>query len=131
MRDIPAAGSNPVTPIAIFAGMVEIVGVIVLPSFSAHLQDVFIWFLIAFPVLVVALYFATLNFNPRVLGRSGGARSNEGIDREEGAQVTPVPEPRQASLLDRHPDEPVVMAHQSVHADQPVVPRGRPDAGNR
>ena len=58
---------NPLTIIAIFAGLAEISGTVVLPFISADNQSVFVWFLIIFPVLLVILFFLTLNFNHRVL----------------------------------------------------------------
>lgn len=67
MENKPRRFRHAVTPVSIFAGMVEVTGAIVLPSFSPDLQGVFLWFLILFPVLFILLFFGTLNFNPRVL----------------------------------------------------------------
>lgn len=58
---------NPLTIIAIFAGLAEISGTIVLPFIDKANQGIFIWFLIIFPALIVILFFLTLNFNHRVL----------------------------------------------------------------
>ena len=58
---------NPLTIIAIFAGLAEVSGTAVLPSISASNQIHFINFLIAFPILLVVLFFITLNFNYKVL----------------------------------------------------------------
>lgn len=58
---------NPLTIIAIFAGIAEISGTAVLPFVDPSLQSVYIWFLILFPGLLVVLFFLTLNFNHRVL----------------------------------------------------------------
>ena len=58
---------NPLTIIAIFAGIAEVSGTVVLPFIAASNQQLFIYFLIAFPVLLVILFFLTLNFNNKVL----------------------------------------------------------------
>lgn len=58
---------NPLTVIAIFAAIAEISGTLVLPFLSPEQQYIFVWFVIAFPFSLVLLFFATLNFNNRVL----------------------------------------------------------------
>ena len=58
---------NPLTVIAIFAGLAEVAGTAVLPFVADAQQSVYIWFLMAFPALLVVLFFLTLNFNPQVL----------------------------------------------------------------
>jgi hypothetical protein len=58
---------NPLTIIAIFAGIAEVSGTIVLPFIAPQNQTLFIYFLIIFPSLLVILFFVTLNFNNRVL----------------------------------------------------------------
>ncbi len=58
---------NPLTIIAIFAGIAEISGTIVLPFISEANQSHYIWFLMIFPVTLVILFFLTLNFNRDVL----------------------------------------------------------------
>lgn len=58
---------NPLTIIAIFAAIAEISGTLVLPFIAPQNQAVYVWFLIVFPVLLIILFFATLNFNHRVL----------------------------------------------------------------
>lgn len=59
--------SNPLTIIAIFAGLAEINGTVVLALVPANIQEIFSWFIIAFPILLVVLFFATLNLNPKVI----------------------------------------------------------------
>ena len=54
---------NPMTVIAIFAAIAEISGTTVLPFIEVQNQYTYIWFLILFPVLLVTVFFATLNFN--------------------------------------------------------------------
>jgi hypothetical protein len=58
---------NPLTIIAIFAGIAEVSGTIVLPFVNAVNQSIFIWFLILFPTLLVVVFFLTLNMNNKVL----------------------------------------------------------------
>jgi tetratricopeptide (TPR) repeat protein len=59
--------SNPLTIIAIFAGLAEIGGTVVLPLLEPETQRLYVWFLMLFPALLVALFFITLLKNHRVL----------------------------------------------------------------
>src|ERR1700761_3870420 len=59
--------NNPLTIIAVFAGLAEISGTVVLPMLSLEVQHIYVWFLIVFPLLLVVLFFVTLNFNHKVL----------------------------------------------------------------
>ena len=58
---------NPLTIIGLFAGTAEVAGTVVMPLLSVSVQKIFIWYVIGFPVLLVILFFLTLNFNPKVL----------------------------------------------------------------
>jgi len=58
---------NPLTIIAIVAGIAEVSGTVVLPDLSTGNQSVFIWFLMLFPMILVILFFCTLNWNHKVL----------------------------------------------------------------
>ena len=58
---------NPLTIIAIFAGLAEILGTGILPFIADVNQATYIWFLMIVPVVLVVLFFITLNFNPKVL----------------------------------------------------------------
>jgi len=58
---------NPLTIIAIFAGLAEISGTGILPFITDVNQATYIWFLMIFPIVLVVLFFLTLNFNPKVL----------------------------------------------------------------
>lgn len=64
---ISATIKNPLTIIAIFAGIVEVGSTTVLPFLNSEVQLIYVWFLIAFPSLLVITFFATLNFNHKVL----------------------------------------------------------------
>jgi len=58
---------NPLSVIAIFAGIAEISGTMVLPHINPANQLLFIWFLMLFPFTLVVLFFITLNWNYKVL----------------------------------------------------------------
>ncbi|EKF9262650.1 hypothetical protein O1D78_003665 [Vibrio cholerae] len=58
---------NPLTVIAIFAAIAEISGTTVLPFIDPKNQEIYIWFLMLFPTLLVCIFFLTLNFNHKVL----------------------------------------------------------------
>ncbi len=59
--------SNPLTIVAIFAALAEVSATTVFPFLDIELQRTFIWFVIFFPILLVILFFITLNFNPKVM----------------------------------------------------------------
>lgn len=58
---------NPLTIIAIFAAIAEISGTVILPFIAPTNQTVYVWFLMIFPILLIVLFFLTLNFNHKVL----------------------------------------------------------------
>ena len=59
--------NNPLTIIGIFAGIIEVSGVTILPHMNASVQQTYVWFLIIFPILLVILFFVTLWFKHEVL----------------------------------------------------------------
>ncbi len=59
--------SNPLTIIGMFAGIAEVSGTVVLPFIDRSLQYLFIWYVMGFPVFLVAVFFLTMNYNPNVL----------------------------------------------------------------
>lgn len=67
MENKLTAVKNPLTVIAIFAGIAEISGTAVLPLIAPDNQALYIWFLMLFPFALISLFFLTLNFNHRVL----------------------------------------------------------------
>jgi hypothetical protein len=73
--------NNPLTIIAVFAGIAEISGTAILPFLDREVQHIYVWFLIVFPLLLVVLFFATLNFNHKVLYAPSDYRSDEGFLR--------------------------------------------------
>lgn len=71
------AVSNPLTIIAIFAALAEVAGTVVLALVDASIQSIFVWFVMLFPILIVLLFFLTLNFNPKVLYAPSDFRDEE------------------------------------------------------
>lgn len=72
---------NPLTIIAIFAGIAEISGTAILPFLNLQNQSTYIWFLMLFPSILVALFFATLNFNHRALYAPSDYRDEDNFFR--------------------------------------------------
>lgn len=52
--------SNPLTLIAVFAGVSETVSAVVLPFLDAALQPTFLWFVMLFPTFLVSIFFFIL-----------------------------------------------------------------------
>lgn len=71
------AVNNPLTIIAIFAALAEVAGTGALAAVDKELQATFIWFVMGFPVFLVAAFFLTLNFNPKVLYAPSDFRDDE------------------------------------------------------
>jgi hypothetical protein len=71
------AVNNPLTIIAIFAALAEIAGTVALKLVAPELQVIFIWFVMLFPILLVLLFFLTLNYNPKVLYAPSDFRNEE------------------------------------------------------
>lgn len=59
--------SNPLTIIAIFAGLAEVASTVALAVVDKEVQLLLVWFVMLFPVFLASLFFVTLNFNPQVL----------------------------------------------------------------
>lgn len=55
------------TIIAIFAGLTEASATVSLPFLDDDDRDIYIWFLISFPLCLIFLFFVTLNFNYKSL----------------------------------------------------------------
>jgi hypothetical protein len=72
---------NPLTVIAIFAGIAEVASAVALPNLDSCIQSTFVWFLIGFPTLLVLLFFITLNFNHSVLYAPSDYREDSGFFR--------------------------------------------------
>lgn len=70
----PRQIKNPLTLIAVFAGLAEIAATGALPVLEGGVQSTFVWFVMLFPILLVVAFFVTLNFNHRVLYAPGDFR---------------------------------------------------------
>lgn len=68
---------NPLTIIAIFAGLVEVSATTVLPFIDKGIQETFIWFLMVFPTLLVTYFFATLLIKPKALYAPSDYRNDD------------------------------------------------------
>ncbi len=59
--------NNPLTIIAVFSMLTEASAAVSLPYIDSAHQKEYVWFLIIFPVLLITLFFLTLNFNNKTL----------------------------------------------------------------
>lgn len=59
--------SNPLTIVAIFAGLAEVAGTVALGLLDSNTQQIFIYFVMGFPVLLVSLFFLVLYHKHSVL----------------------------------------------------------------
>ena len=110
---------NPLTIIAIFAGIAEISGTIVLPFITDTNQETYIWFLMLFPLLLVVLFFLTLNFNHKVLYAPSDFKDEENFfksfkpaspkEREEKLRE------QAREVAEEVPDTPVAAAQEAPH----------------
>jgi hypothetical protein len=71
--------SNPLTIIGLFCGVVEVVGLIVMGTGNLipEAQQDLIWLVKWFPILLISLFFLTLNFNAKVLYAPGDFKNEE------------------------------------------------------
>lgn len=63
--------SNPLSVVAIFSGLAEAFATIALVNVPLEIQQIFVYFVMVFPILIVLLFFAVLNWNPTVLYAPG------------------------------------------------------------
>lgn len=78
---ISATIKNPLTIIAIFAGIVEVGSTTVLPFLQPSVQLIYVWFLMVFPSALVAAFFATLNWNHKVLYAPSDYQNDSSFER--------------------------------------------------
>jgi hypothetical protein len=114
---------NPLTVIAIFAGLAEVSGTIVLPFIEKSLQADFLWFLMLFPALLVVAFFATLNFNRKALYAPSDFREEKNFL----ALATASPEALESKLrveMDevKRMEEVAVKHWQKQVANSPILP---------
>jgi len=91
---------NPLTVVAIFAGIAEVSGTAVLPFISTANQPTYLWFLMIFPTLLVAIFFLTLNFNHTVLYAPSDFREDQAFLDTLKAIVSKETEPQQIERED-------------------------------
>lgn len=82
---LSATIKNPLTIIAIFAGIVEVGSTTVLPFLEPNVQLIYVWFLMVFPTALVVAFFVTLNFNHGVLYAPSDYQSDESFERMAGS----------------------------------------------
>lgn len=58
---------NPLTVIGVFSGIAEVSMTIAISFFDTDQRNIFIWFIIGFPIMLVLLFFITLIFRAEVL----------------------------------------------------------------
>ncbi|MFJ3116068.1 hypothetical protein ACIPI6_05985 [Pseudomonas protegens] len=125
---------NPLSVIAIFAGLAELSGTVVLPLLEKDVQHLYVWFLMGFPCLLVVLFFVTLWSNYVVLyapsdfsndqifadllvnssptakyKKLQGEIRSDGMDTSKATQLAPI-ENHQAGII--------VPSEQQVESDQ-------------
>lgn len=66
-KGVAAKITNPLTLIAVFAGLVETAGTLVLPNLDAALQKIFIWYVMLFPTALVVTFFLILCIKREIL----------------------------------------------------------------
>lgn len=86
---------NPLSIVAIFAGIVEVSGTAVLPFILPANQAAYMWFLMIFPTLLVAVFFLTLNFNHVVLYAPSDFRDDQAFLDALKAIVSKETEPQE------------------------------------
>ncbi|MBY5696203.1 hypothetical protein [Rhizobium leguminosarum] len=72
---------NPLSVVAIFAGLAEVSGTLILPHLETSIQSVYVWFLMLFPTLLIALFFSTLNWNHTALYAPSDYRNEDHFAR--------------------------------------------------
>jgi len=81
--------SNPLTLIAIFAGLAESAAIGALPFLEPGIQSTFVWFVMLFPALLVALFFAVLWWRPENLYAPGDYREDASYLNVQGNKQPP------------------------------------------
>lgn len=92
----PGVVKNPLSVIAIFAGIAEIGGTAVLPFITPENQSQYIWFLMCFPFALISFFFATLNWNHKALYAPSDYSSDASF--LEGIRSSKSPRPEVSNL---------------------------------
>lgn len=108
---------NPLSIIAIFAGIAEVSGTVVLPLVEPATQTVFVWFLMTFPFFLVSLFFLVLVFKHHVLYAPSDYKNEDNfMDHSRPAKAKEVHEKRVQEI--RQAQE------QSANDESPANPEG-------
>ncbi|MAS92065.1 MAG: hypothetical protein CMO55_02620 [Verrucomicrobiales bacterium] len=70
---------NPLTIVAVFAGLAEVGGTVVLPLLEKEVQSVYVWFLMLFPLFLVGVFFWVLYKKHFVLYAPSDFQSDKGF----------------------------------------------------
>lgn len=98
---------NPLTIIAIFAGIAEISGTLVLPLIQPASQELFVRFLMLFPPFLVALFFYVLWHKPHVLYAPSDYTDENNFFRMMGsATVKEIKEKVESEIAEEAANEP-------------------------
>ncbi|MBB4345201.1 hypothetical protein [Rhizobium leguminosarum] len=81
---------NPLTVVALFAGFAEVSGTLILPLIEKDTQSTYVWFLMGFPVLLILLFFAILNWNHTVLYAPSDFQNEDNFARFTKASVLAI-----------------------------------------
>lgn len=68
---------NPLTVISVFAALSEAFACYALPKLAPNMQIIFVWFVIGFPLVLILLFFATLNWNHKALYAPSDYKSDD------------------------------------------------------
>lgn len=112
---------NPLTVIAIFAGIAEVSGTIVLPLLPVQHQTTFMWFVMGFPCLLVSMFFATLWKKHEVLYAPSDFRDDSGF-LEAQRRRTEIAALRDKFIEDIEFSIPTADASNSVEATEEASP---------
>ena len=99
---------NPLTLIAIFAGISEVAMATVLPSLPLENQKIFMWFVMAYPLLLVCGFFYVLIWKREALYAPS--------DFKDDATWLRVLQNNQRKILDKYPLEPAIAAPSETDA---------------
>lgn len=118
-----ASVKNPLTVIAIFAGIAEVSGSAVLPLIDPANQTLYIWFLMLFPFALIGIFFLTLNFNHRVLYAPSDFKDEDNfVNILKKSTYTEVLEYKSKEATAFEPDEaPEQLLEQRISEEQVVT----------
>lgn len=111
MQNKSGTVKNPLSVIAIFAGIAEISGTLVLPHIAAENQYLFIWFLMIFPFTLVVMFFLTLNWNYKVLYAPSDFKDEEHFMNLQKASTSEVLDKMRKELAEEDEQSPSLSEH--------------------